>query len=316
MDKWSLYFKLIWDSSDLILFNLRMKSMPAQLKPGLKIKNYVITKNVLNVGMFVNTYMAKKNTGETVFFKQFTSPSIVVPWFNKYMEHEEKVNKLLNKIKPDGCVSRILEHFVDDFVYYQVIEPITGKSLQSKIIEAEGNHDNFPEISRYNLCIDFMEIIKKIHELKIVHCNLKPDNIFTDEILGTENFKVKIIDFDFSFVEDEAPPWREDYAIIGTPGYFSPEHWHGKLPSTKSDVFICGIILYQLICEEYPFEEFKVDALKRKFLKPIEVKPDLEKKVSDIIYACLDPEEDGRPTSEEVHQVLSGLKGNFNTPGE
>ena len=269
-----------------------------------------ITENVLNVGMFVNTYLAKKDTGEFVFFKQFTSPSIVVPWFNKYMEHQEKVNNFLRKIKPQSCVSRFLEHFIDDYVYYQVIEPITGNSLQARIIEGEVDRDNFPEISRFNICVDFMEVIKKIHEHKIVHCNLKPDNIFTEEIIGTDNFKIKIIDFDFSFLENEAPPWREDYAIIGTPGYFSPEHWHGQLPMMKSDILICVIMLYQIICEQYPFEEYKDDALKRDFSKPIEVKTGINKGLSDIIYACLDPMHTGRPTAEEVHKVLSDLRGN------
>ena len=80
---------------------------------------------------------------------------------------------------------------------------------------------------------------------KIVHRNLKPENIVVDD----EGY-IALIDFAFAKISKD-----RTYTIVGTPFYMAPEVITGKGYTNSCDLWSMGVILYELICCAMPFGE-------------------------------------------------------------
>lgn len=90
------------------------------------------------------------------------------------------------------------------------------------------------------------------HRPSIVHRDLKPPNIYVDEKLmmidGKEVPLVQIGDFGLAWSPGDVN------TPMGTPEYVSPEHSAGAPPTARSDLYSLGIVLYELIEGQVPFE--------------------------------------------------------------
>ena len=123
---------------------------------------------------------------------------------------------------------------------------------------------------------------------------------------------------DFSVLADRRAPWHGHSAYVGTPGYFSPEHLSGGLtvPQPASDIFTCGLILYELLAQGHPYR-FDNDAdylraaqahkaPKPELLGQIEGKAESSRHFVEVLHRCLLPRASERPTAKEVHLALNG----------
>src|SRR5262245_32521830 len=108
--------------------------------------------------------------------------------------------------------------------------------------------------------IQTLGAIGAAHELGIIHRDMKPANIMVlkrkdDEGELIDLVKVcdfglaKMLNFDGSFDGMQTIPG----AVIGTPVYMSPEQATGEHLSSQTDVYSCGVILYQMVAGRAPF---------------------------------------------------------------
>jgi len=84
------------------------------------------------------------------------------------------------------------------------------------------------------------------HGKDIVHRDVKPANI---RIL--ENGRVKLMDFGIARLGSSA--LTSTGTVLGTPYYMSPEQIQGKKVDRRSDIFSCGVVLYELFTSQKPF---------------------------------------------------------------
>jgi eukaryotic-like serine/threonine-protein kinase len=86
--------------------------------------------------------------------------------------------------------------------------------------------------------------LEHAHTLRVVHRDIKPDNVFITQVAGFEDF-VRILDFGLAKIIglDTAP------ILTGTPAYMSPEQTHTQDVDARSDVYTVGLLLFEMLTE-------------------------------------------------------------------
>ena len=129
------------------------------------------------------------------------------------------------------------------------MKKLNGISLKEYLIKTveryqNGGIKNFDEeaalVKRISLFIKVCEAISYVHSRKIIHCDLKPENI----MLG-EYGEVYVVDWGIARQFD--PPAASDGKIMGTPRYTSPENLAGLHCDNRSDIYSLGVILFEIV---------------------------------------------------------------------
>ncbi|CAG5898019.1 unnamed protein product [Menidia menidia] len=126
-----------------------------------------------------------------------------------------------------------------------VMEYIAGGELFERIVDDNFEHTE-PASARYMQQI--LEGIAFMHQQKIVHLDLKPENIVCVDTTGTS---IKIIDFGLAGKLDGQTPLK---VMHGTPEFVAPEVINYEPVSLATDMWSVGVICYILLSGESPFQ--------------------------------------------------------------
>ncbi len=138
-----------------------------------------------------------------------------------------------------------------DGTLFMVMELLRGRPL-SGIIELGGPM----AVERtVRIAIQVCMSLAEAHEVGMVHRDLKPENIFLTKEAGRKDF-VKLLDFGIvKLLEDpELLHLTTTGSTPGTPFYMSPEAGRSKPVSPRSDLYSLGIILFEMLTGERPFD--------------------------------------------------------------
>ena len=223
----------------------RKVDMPEVHEKGQKVGQYVIEEQIHSGGMALS-YKAHLPGGQHVFLKQYIDPSVLVPWYRAYLKYQDTIKARVEASPFRSFTCRFIEFFEFDHCYYQAIEFIDASQSLEKRLERAATIP-LTWMQRLTMAKVIVGAVKLLHELKIIHADLKPANVILTDSKARMGYQLKLIDLDFSILADVKAPWHGDYGYFGTPGYFSPEHMRGQTPVAASDVFTCGLILYELL---------------------------------------------------------------------
>lgn len=133
----------------------------------------------------------------------------------------------------------------DSGQFFIIMEYVEGNDLKT-VIRSQGQQSVQQAV---DLMIQIGQGVGYAHRAGLVHCDLKPQNI-----LVSPDGRVKITDFGISRALASIIPEERADVVWGSPKYFSPEQAAGNAPSPASDVYALGIILFELLTGELPFE--------------------------------------------------------------
>ena len=160
-------------------------------------------------------------------------------------EHFFREARLASSLSHPNIVS-VTDFGIDDRRgYFLVMELLEGSSLRDRIDERP-----LPPRIACDVLDQLSSAVRYAHGRGVVHCDLKPDNVFLVRVAG-ENRRVnlaKLLDFGLSFRPD-----LKNSGHGGTPPYVAPERLRGAEPTTRCDVYALGVIFYELIVGKRPY---------------------------------------------------------------
>ena len=126
---------------------------------------------------------------------------------------------------------------------YIVMEFVDGTSLKDVVDKKE--RFELAEIVR--IMESLMAGLQFSHDRGVVHRDIKPANIML-----TKAGEIKIADFGIARIESSS--MTQAGTMLGTPSYMSPEQFMGQTVDSRTDLYSSGVMLYQLLTGEKPFE--------------------------------------------------------------
>ncbi|HWC97040.1 MAG TPA: protein kinase [Candidatus Sulfopaludibacter sp.] len=128
--------------------------------------------------------------------------------------------------------------------------------------------------------------LEAAHAEGVVHRDLKPQNIMMDP-----QGRALVMDFGIARSMDSSNMTRTG-ALMGTPTYMSPEQAQGQKVDARSDLYTLGIIFYELLTGNPPFEADHpmatlVKRIQERPKPPIEVEPTIPKPINDMVLKML-----------------------------
>ncbi len=161
----------------------------------------------------------------------------------------------------------------------------------------------------FNIIFQVCSAIDTAHRLGIIHCDLKPENIFLEDDEDS-NF-VQILDFGIAKLSEQLIGITLTGTILGTPLYMSPEQIESREVDFRTDIYSLGIILYEMLTGETPFNGTTPSAIARQHLlkavvAPSKLRSDITPKLDACVLTALSKSPESRQRS--AFQLIEQLK--------
>jgi serine/threonine-protein kinase len=128
-------------------------------------------------------------------------------------------------------------------IAYIVMEYVDGPSVKSLVDKQE----RFAIADTMRIMTDLLNGLQFSHARGVVHRDIKPANVML-----TSDGQAKIADFGIARIESSS--MTQAGTVLGTPAYMSPEQFMGQVVDSRTDIYSSGVLLYQLLTGERPFE--------------------------------------------------------------
>ena len=176
-------------------------------------------------------------------------------------------------------IVKVLDYGQDGDVRYIVQEYVQGETLKD-MIRREGALD-FRLATP--LMIQIGLALEHAHQREVIHRDMKPQNI-----LITDDMVAKVTDFGIARASSMNTITLTGGVVMGSVHYFSPEQARGGEVTTRSDLYSLGIIFYEMLTGELPFDGESSVAIAIKHLQefppaPSYYEPELPKALDDIV---------------------------------
>lgn len=194
-----------------------------------------------------------------------------------------------------------------DGTLFIVMEYVRGEAL-SRVVRSQGMI-SVPMALR--VASQIAEVLASAHEKRIIHRDVKPDNIMLVQGVGGR-VSVKVLDFGIAkILDDEDGNHTEPGVMFGTPEYMSPEQALGRPYDHRVDVYALGLVIYYMLAGAPPFSGTnKIAVLQAQVQQqapPIErvARQPIPKALARIVARMLEKDPEQRPSSmgEVLHEL-------------
>jgi serine/threonine-protein kinase len=196
---------------------------------------------------------------------------------------------------------------------FLVMELLEGQTLADLLM-----HGAVPLERALPISIQIARALARAHDLEVIHRDLKPENIFlaVDED-GKDH--IKLLDFGIARSMQDARLTGAG-EVFGTPQYMAPERITSIDAGPAADLYALGIILYEMLTGELPFDASDVATFFIKHMKeappPVRSRnPDVPEEVERLVLELLEKDPKDRPVdAHRAHGDLLRLAGALGIP--
>jgi serine/threonine-protein kinase len=188
-------------------------------------------------------------------------------------------------------------------LHYMIMQFIAGEDL-ARYLRREGRL-SLPDSA--NVMVQATEALSCAEAKRIVHRDLKLANMLLDE-----GGRIKLLDFGISRITDIADGLTRPGESIGTPHYMSPEQIRGEACDIRSDLYSLGVVFFELISGQRPFEHESVTAIQMAHLSSappslLSLDPNLPAGADAMVQKLLSkrPEDRYQNTAELLNDLVA-----------
>lgn len=215
-------------------------------------------KSLLGQGGMGKVYLAYDSKLERTIALKLLSPDLVSD--EKHTQRFVREVQLAQKINHPNVV-KYYDIDCDGRALFITMEHVDGGTLREKILQKSISQAEALPILR-QICLG----LQAVHEAGLVHRDLKPGNVLID---GSDVIKIS----DFGVARPEVSELTAHDEIIGCSHYIAPEVWLGKGSSILSDIYALGILAYEIVTGDVPFDGSAPADLMNKHLNSIPYPP-------------------------------------------
>lgn len=227
----------------------------------------------IGVGGMAIVYVAKDlKLDRHITFKVLKEEHLTDDFVFSKFSVEAKAAASLN----DKNIVSVYDVGVENNIHYIVMEYIDGITLK-ELIKTRAPFRNEEAIG---VAIQIGEALSRAHANKIVHQDIKPQNI-----LLTNEGVVKVTDFGIASAQVSTATTTAS-TPVGSVHYFSPEQARGRYVDHRSDIYSLGIVLYEMVTGSIPFDGDSSVAIAIKHINdPIpEIPNEVSRSLKSIIH--------------------------------
>ena len=193
---------------------------------------------------------------------------------------------------------------------FMVMELLRGRSLAALVREG----GKLAPARAVNIMTQVLSALVAAHEARVVHRDVKPENIFVCDAPRAGTPVAKVLDFGLARPLDEVKHIARTRMglALGTPAYMAPEQASGADADVRMDVFAAGVTLYYALAGRRPFEGKTTSEVLRavRLQPPIPLDalcPDLDLELVRVVERSLSKDPAARFAS--AHDFLDALVG-------
>ena len=267
-------------------------------------------KSVTRLGDFeLKKKLGKGGMGEVFLARQISLDRVVAlkTLTKELSKKEDFVARFMREARSMAKldhVNVVKVYAVDSYkgIHFVAIEYVDGKSVQDWLDKL----GTFPVGDAVHIAMVSAEAMKEAHDLKMVHRDIKPDNI-----LLTSKGVVKVADFGLAKVMDEDVSMTQSGTGLGTPLYMAPEQARSaKTVDQRSDIYALGATLYHMLTGALPYSgtsalELIMAKEAGKYETARKLRPEIPEKLDLIIDKMM--AKDPKHRYSDCSQVVSDL---------
>ncbi len=226
---------------------------------------------------------------------------------NEFVERFRREAQSAAALSHPNIVSIFDRGEADDGTYYIAMEYLPGGTLKDRILRRGA----LPPRTAAAVALQIAEALRAAHERDVIHRDIKPHNI-----LITGSGDVKVTDFGIARAASSSTMTRTGH-ILGTAHYISPEQAMGEPVGPASDLYSLGVVLYEMLTGEMPFDADTPLGIAMKHVNghlvpPQILNPEVPDGVNAVTVRLLakDPEDryaDEADLIEDLERVVAGL---------
>jgi serine/threonine protein kinase len=264
-----------------------------------KFKEYQILRQLDIFSNFSDLFLTKKE------YKYY-----ILKLYRMGIKLDELVLSKIKSLNPELIVNIIDYGFDNQLKRYYIIEEYYSLGSLSNFIK-----NNYELIRNNYKVIDSIieqlnEVIYLLHKNEILHKDIKSSNILIKEIIRNEQGDIEdiivvISDFNISSMIPTEASKKITEGVKGTILYMPPESF-SKVITKKSDYWSLGMILYELLFRNLPFENIDTNIVIYKILtEDIQISKEVPRKYQILLRGLFIRNPEKRFYYEEVKKVLN-----------